>query len=172
MIGSYPFRRVLEFEAVTENQLVALGAVLPELLLELGGGLRLDVADRGAKAVPDAQQALIGSAVPGLVADRPGREERHAERCRGTVASLASRIRPPCALITPRENYHRADREPYGKAEAGNVDNCGKTVFARGPLFSNYHSLLAVTLLWTKLDPMRKTFDASQSKSLRTGPTI
>ena len=51
-------RGVLELEAVAEDEVVPLRAVLPEVLLELGGRLRLDVADawrrgcRGCEAGP------------------------------------------------------------------------------------------------------------------------
>ena len=72
MIGSDALRGVLKLEAVPEDQVIPLRAVLPEFLLELSGGFRLDVADGGAETVADSQEALVGAAIPRLVADRPG----------------------------------------------------------------------------------------------------
>jgi hypothetical protein len=40
---------VLEFEAVPHDQRVPLRAILPEVLLELGRGLGLDMGDLGAE---------------------------------------------------------------------------------------------------------------------------
>ena len=55
---------VLVLKAMPEHEIVALCAVLPELLLEFGGGLRLDLADCCAKAVPDAQESFVRTTVP------------------------------------------------------------------------------------------------------------
>ena len=50
-IGAHPLRGILELEAMAEDEVVSLRAVLPEVLLELGRRLGLDVADRGAEAI-------------------------------------------------------------------------------------------------------------------------
>src|SRR5262249_39467168 len=42
-------RGVLKLEPVTEHEVISLAPVLTEILVELGRGLRLDVADLGAK---------------------------------------------------------------------------------------------------------------------------
>ena len=49
---------------MSEHEIVVLRAVLPELLLELSGRLRLDVTYGCAKAVPHTKEALISSPVP------------------------------------------------------------------------------------------------------------
>jgi hypothetical protein len=64
---------------VTKDEVVVLGAVLPELLLEFGRCLRLDVAHGRSKTVSHTHETLIRTSVPGLVADRPRGKKCHAE---------------------------------------------------------------------------------------------
>jgi hypothetical protein len=64
MGGSNASGRVLELEAVAEDDVVTLRSVLPEVLLELGRRLRLDMARVGAKAIADGDESLVGSCIP------------------------------------------------------------------------------------------------------------
>ena len=82
--GLRKFRRdslggVLILEAVSEDERVALSSVLTEIILEFCRGFRLDVADLRAEAVANPGESLIGAAVPRLVGDRAGRQERDLE---------------------------------------------------------------------------------------------
>src|SRR4051812_41112742 len=99
---------------MADHEVISLCTVLPELLLELGGGLRLNVADTRPQAIPDAEQPLIGPAVPGLVADRPRREEGDAE--------LAGRARVGC----PASGGGPAGNERDAEQDVG---RCGETMF-------------------------------------------
>ena len=114
---------------MTKDETVVLGAVLPELLLELGGCLGLDVAYRRSKAVSHSHQTLVGTPIPGLVADRPRGQKCDPE---GLVCSVfrSGTRRIGTRLITPR--IARCE-EKQGAAEqecrATCVESCGKFLF-------------------------------------------
>ena len=54
---------VLVFVAVAENEVVALRAVLAEIILKFGGGFCLDVTNAGTQAVSDLFQSFVGAGV-------------------------------------------------------------------------------------------------------------
>ena len=74
---------------MTENEIVALVAVLSKVLLELRRGLGLDMADTCSKGVPDSKQALVGAPVPRLVRYRARGQKSHL----GAVATAAESAR-------------------------------------------------------------------------------
>jgi len=63
----------LKLEAVPKNEIVSLRAVLAKVLVEFSRCPGLNVADFGAEAVANPHEAVVGSSIPGLVADRTGR---------------------------------------------------------------------------------------------------
>ena len=65
-------RRILEFEAMAEDERVSLRAVLPEVLLELRGR-GLDMADVGARGSRECAAGRgVRAAIPRLVGDGTG----------------------------------------------------------------------------------------------------
>ena len=72
-------RRVLELEAVADDEAEAAARVVAERLLELGRRLGLGLAHLGAELVANGEQPLVGRGVPAGVADRPGVQQRHLE---------------------------------------------------------------------------------------------
>ena len=102
---------------MTEDEIVSLRAILPELLLEFGGRLRLDVADACSQAVTYTEQALIGAAVPGLIADGSRREQGDPKRLGAGAVTL-------CGVVI---RLFAARDENYGKKD---VERCGQPVMA------------------------------------------
>ena len=82
--------RVLELEAVPEDEARPLRRVGAELLLELGRRLDLHVRDPGAELLLDRLEPLLGAGVPARVRDRARRQEGDRE---GRGGRLRGRLR-------------------------------------------------------------------------------
>ena len=87
ILGRHPLGRVLELEAVREDQVVSLGRVGTQRLVLLRRRPRLDMADGQAQRIADLLQSLVGPGIPGGVGDGPGRDEPdpNSRGCRGRV---------------------------------------------------------------------------------------
>ena len=80
IVGGHFQRGVLEFEAVAEDDLVALAGIVAEGLFEGGRVLlQLDIADLRAKLLLDALQRVVGDAVPAFFRNAAGHEKAHLE---------------------------------------------------------------------------------------------
>jgi hypothetical protein len=117
-------RRILKLEAVADDQVIALRALLPEVLVELGGSPGLNVTDLSAEAIADPHQAAVRPGVPRLIGDRSRGEQRDAEpRPIARGSSSARRQRVPTLGILSRTSERDAKeqrREPWR-----NVERCG-----------------------------------------------
>jgi hypothetical protein len=108
-------RGVLELEAVAEDEGVPLITVLPKILLELGGRLRLDVADPRAKGVADAKQALVSATIPGLVGDRSWSEQGNTKVCSDPLSRIAAWTFVGTAALGKEKESRDRDVEASGK---------------------------------------------------------
>src|SRR6185437_11254521 len=101
-------RWILILESMPEDEVVSLGSVLPEVLVDFSRRLRLHVRDARAERVPDRQKAFISASVPTLIRDRPRRDQCDFER-------IGSRLR---LLPAPSASHYRDCEQA--------VDNCGQ----------------------------------------------
>jgi hypothetical protein len=63
-IRTNPFRRILELESVSEDEIVSLRAVLSEVLLEVSWCFRLYMAHARAQAIADTHETAVCTGVP------------------------------------------------------------------------------------------------------------
>ena len=112
-IGADAVGRILELEAVADHEIVALRAILPEVLLEVRRGSHFDVAHLRAETVAHAEQTLVGAGVPAVIGDRAWSKERDSE---GPLAVLV-----PVGLTpaSERDDAHRDVHRCGDAAERG-----------------------------------------------------